>query len=451
MSPRGDHESDWTRSLLQTRLYRNLFLYCAGATALVILSIWLWFHSQEGGFIHDALAPTLLGTGATALVAFASLLIIAGRELQERRQLNLIQALPKAGRPQLRIGNLRVDDIRIVAVGDDLERRIRFRVNPADFSQLPRRDDPQEWALLEKHYVPELRQEAAARKQVFFDDEKLELLDAVKRRDLEDGHPITVYDLTVGATTYFRFAAMSNALDANLGEILGTSSTLRDVWDKHPLAPEHVSTLPAPAALGCGVVVVTADDQVVLLERASTFVGGPIPGDRRAAVHVVAEGMVPGDVRSPDPLLAAALRALDEELGIDVAEPGCEPLRALNLVGMFFDTRRWQPCFVWLAKLSITLDELVTSHSAARDSWESVGIFGTPFDVRADQTRALLLGAHENLVPATNHASACLALALVANDGLVLCQAAFSWGAGRPRRAAGPRSEGASSGPDGSN
>jgi hypothetical protein len=149
--------------------------------------------------------------------------------------------------------------------------------------------------------------------------------------------------------------------------------------------------------------------------------------------------MIPADLtRDSSPLRAAALRALDEELGIDVSGPGIDPLASLDMVGMFFDTRRWQPCFVWTAQVSISLDELATMQTLARDGWETAGLYGVPFDIRADATRALLLNQHQSFVAATNHASACLILALVANQGLVICRAALSWGVGRSRRMHGP-------------
>lgn len=437
--PRSAGSPHRTATFLRSRLYTNLAWYCAAAIALIGISVWLWFGTGEGSFPHDALAPTLMGSAVTALAAFASLAVLATREIQERQQLNVVERVPRQARPTLRLGNLVVEDIRVVAAGTGLERRSRFEVVAPSSDTLPRREDPPEWPALERVVIPRLRQRAQQRRQVLFDDEKLDLLDAVRRRELVDGHPVVVHELHVGSTTYLRFAAMSNALDEDVRDVLPGIATLRGHWAMEPMGLEHVANLPAPAALGCEVVVVTADDQIVLLERAATYIGGPLPGDRRTPVHVVAEGMIPGDVESGQPpLRAAALRALDEELGIDVDCPGLEPLMGLEMVGVFFDTRRWQPCFVWLAQLSISLDELSTMHSVARDGWESASIYGVPYDIRAESTRALLLGRHQHLVAATNHARAALALALMARDGLVLCRAALSWGVGRGRRSFGP-------------
>ncbi|MDU0313185.1 hypothetical protein RKE38_05755 [Phycicoccus sp. M110.8] len=430
---------DWLRRWWNTGLNRSLAFYWMGAIALMVVSGLLWRWTASGSFLRDYVGPTLLGSGVTAVAAFASLLVIANKEMQERRELNRLQDAPATSRPSLSLGHLSIEDIRVVAAGDELERRMRFRVLSPGGDDLPRRADPPEWFRIETDLLPRLQQRAQERRQVFFDDEKLDLLDAVRSRDLEDGRPVTVYELSVGATTYFRFAGMSNALDEDVSELFENTHTLRERWGHEPLALEHVSSLPAPAAMGCGVVVVTNDNQIVLLERASTYIGGPLPGDRRTKVHIVAEGMIPADVRAGgSPLRAAALRALDEELGIDVVESGNEPLSGLKLVGMFFDTGRWQPCFVWLARLSVSLDELATMQSVASDGWEAASLFGTPFDIRADRTRALLLNQHHTLVAATNHARACLILALIANQGLVQCRAALSWGSGRGRRRNGP-------------
>lgn len=436
---RNTSPSRWTTTFLRTRLYTNLAWYCAAAIALIVVSVWLWFNTGNGSFPHDALAPTLMGSAVTALAAFASLVVIATREIQERQQLNAVERAPRQTRPSLRLGNLVVEDIRVVAAGAGLDRRFRFDVVAPPAGPLPQRDDPPEWPALEQEVLPRLRKRAEQHRQVLFDDAKLDLLDAVRRRDLVDGQPVVVHELHLGTTSYFRFVAMSNALDEDVSDLLPGSTSLREHWGAEPLALEHVAGLPAPAALGCEVVVVTTDDRIVLLERAATYVGESLPGDRRTPVHVVAEGMIPGDVTGGrPPLQAAALRALDEELGIDVDGPGSDPLTGLEMIGAFFDTRRWQPCFVWLARLSISLDELATMHSVARDGWESASLYGVPYDIRAEATRALLLGRHPHLVAATNHASAALALALVARDGLVMCRAALSWGVGRGRRAAGP-------------
>ena len=179
----------WAKGFIQTRLYRNLAIYCAAAVALIAFSVLLWFRTTEASFFHQVLAPTLLGSAVTALAAFASLVIIAGREIQERRELNTLQQEHDTARPSLRLGNLAIEDIRVIAAGDQLDRRFRFEVINSETASLPQRADPPEWPLLEAHLLPLLSSRATERQQVFFDDKKLDLLDAVRRRDLEDGQP----------------------------------------------------------------------------------------------------------------------------------------------------------------------------------------------------------------------------------------------------------------------
>lgn len=113
-----------------------------------------------------------------------------------------------------------------------------------------------------------------------------------------------------------------------------------------------------------------------------------------------------------------ARRGLREELNIGDADRAYGRVESLRAVGFFFDQLRWQPCFIYLARIDLTWDELQTLAPTASSYWEVERLTSVPFTIESPDVRALLLGEHPGLELASNHASAALWFALLHEHGL---------------------------------
>lgn len=401
---------------------------------LLLLSWWLtdvptgWLPERLEAFV-ESVGGALLGSAISA--ATAAMIIVYALSVRRRRRLQAREYAAirreSSRRPGLQIGDLTIPNIVVVAAmtKEQEGERVRFEFAPLDSG--PARK-PEGWASLEAGRLAEMTEEALDRGRPFTDDDAVDLVRAGisgSRRQSIDG--IVRYRLVPRVTTYHVWAATSGSLDRTLTEgeeaaIDGDGTSLRERWKLAPRRLEDVSSLPAPAKVGCGVVVVTSDDQMVLGLRGLTFVaGGDDVGDRStAAVHFVAEGMIPTDTDTSGRLNAevTARRGLMEELAIGDAGAGLVEITQLDCAGMFFDTQRWQPAFAYVARVSATYDELATLVHSARDFWEADQLIPLPFDISSPATRRLLLDDHESFHFASNHAQALAYFALLHEFGL---------------------------------
>jgi hypothetical protein len=239
---------------------------------------------------------------------------------------------------------------------------------------------------------------------------------------------VTRYSLTPRLTSYHVWAATSARLDDGLtaaerAELPGEGETLRERFAQTPRRLEDVGTLPTPAKVGVGVVVVTNDGHMVLGLRGKTWVAShhDTPGEvHRVPVHFVAEGMSPDDLDESGRLspIMTARRGMIEELGLGDVSRGTGQVVSLRQVGVFFDSKRWQPCFAFVAHVDRSFDELLTLVTSARDFWEADQLLALPFDLDNPMTRDLMLGRHRDYVFASNHAHALSYFALLDEFGL---------------------------------
>lgn len=252
---------------------------------------------------------------------------------------------------------------------------------------------------------------------MFEDLESADVLDVAEGVAVHGVESVPRYALTMGRTSYFERATSSLNLDRDLSVAPDKGTDLRSALGGDPRSFAEIGRLRAPVSPGAATVVVTADGQLALTVRRKNFVSSAASAGRDP-VHVIAEGLTPEDVDAEgffDPT-AGAHRGLREELNVG---PGSSAMAARVVpVGVAFDHRRWQPCFVFLAHVDATFEGLVACARTADDAWESDGLLPVPFDVDDPELRDLLLGSHRRLELASNHAAIALWFALVHQHGV---------------------------------
>ncbi|WP_143019124.1 hypothetical protein [Arthrobacter sp. ov407] len=376
------------------------------------------------------LGSAILGAAVNAATALVITFYALSARIRRRRRDRIMASIRRKaehGRA-LVLGEMSIPGIIPVASfgNDPSSTHVRFEFAPMDTNP-PR--VPEEWQLLRDGRLQQLVAKAAASSVVFTDDEAVDIVAAgvVKTaRSRTDGE--TVYQLVPRRTSYFLWAATSAQLDRELTEdekisVKGHGATLRDRWGKWPTRLEDLNGLPAPAKLGCGVVVVTQDNYMVLGLRGRTFVASDFDADvseTRDSVHFVAEGVLPTDldakhVVNPD---VAAFRGLREELAVGNDVGSLARITSLRRTGVFLDTERWQPCFAYLAKVDVTFDELNTLVLSARDFWEADRLVPVLFDPFDDKVKSMMLDVDTEHRFASNHAHALAYFALLSEFGL---------------------------------
>lgn len=388
--------------------------------------------SDDGRFLGfmGQLGSAALGAAVNAATALIITFYALSARIRRRRRDRVLAALRRQaehGRA-LVLGEMSIPGIIPVASmgSDPLSTHVRFEFAPLDDRE---QRVPEEWPALRDGRLQDLVRKAAAESVVFTDDEAIDIVNAgvvktVRSRALSE----TVYELVPRKTSYFVWASTSASLDRHLtaeekAAIGGPEQTLRERWNKRPTRLEDLSGLPSPAKLGCGVVVVTKDDYMVLGVRGRTFVASDFDGDgaeTRASVHFVAEGVLPTDVDAANLLNpdVAALRGLKEEMALGNDVGSLARVISLQRTGVFLDTQRWQPCFAYLARVDVTFNELSTLVLSARDFWEADRLVPLLFDPFDDKVRSMMLDMDPEHRFASNHAHALAYFALLSEFGL---------------------------------
>lgn len=242
--------------------------------------------------------------------------------------------------------------------------------------------------------------------------------------------------MVVAEAHYYDFISTSNELDRKLED----ETTLREKYGIHISDISEVRSLPVIAKLGCGTVVITSDNQIILGVRERTYVAGKfkdvVAGDEhpKKQVHFVAEGMIPSDtyndialrmeMRNTEPA-KASLRAQNEELGISTENTANAQIKQLVPTGFFFDHCRMQPCFSFLSFVDRTFSEIKTGWSSAPDKFENERIFEMSFSIENLELIKLLLGKHTGYELASNHAAAMLWFACIYQFGFEAVRSAI--------------------------
>lgn len=357
-----------------------------------------------------ALMTVLSAAGLAFLAVFSEL-----RRLRERRTVRRFSG-DSWQRRAVRVGRMEIPDIVIVAASNDgVEWSSHTSIEFEPFA--PPRTMSDEVTQHARAVLADVQGRSAGAGITLTDDPCVDIVRArVELRRDPSGRRRAHHILTPAEAQYFDFLGTTASLDARVDG----GPSLRELTGAAPQSLSDVERLPAMAKMGCGTLVVTSDDRMVLGVRGRTAIAGSQDApDARSMVHIVAEGVVPtdlGDDGRLDPR-ATAVRGLWEELAIGGTSRSVGRITRLVDAGMFFDQLRWQPCFAQVAFIDQTWDEFHPAAAAARDSWEVERLLSLPFDIGHAGVRRLLCGTHPDLVLASNHAAAVVWLSLLHHHG----------------------------------
>lgn len=389
-------------------------------TALVITVFVLFDSTEDGTFEREALNAAL-GAVATVTGAIAIGTVTLWQQIRRSRESAWVRRFETVtdGRTALRVGRMLIPDVLVVAsCGQERPWTERVQVEFKPLRTQPR-GETAKMLMLRDTLLSELQHEADDTRVSLTDGPCVDIVSA-SLESVRDVHGRTRHKwlLEPAEASYLDFALTSADLDRKWPG--GTQRTLREVLEIQPRSLLDVSGLPTIAKVGVGTAVVTRDGQLVLGVRGRTFVAGRRhSSDGRSPVHLVAEGMLPSDTNREgllDPK-ETAHRGLHEELGLGRTSTSLGAVERLAATEFFFDQKRLQPYFAYLATVNIEWDELQTLAKTADSAWENEDLIAFPYDVNDDNIRMLLTGEHPQLGLASNHAAAILWFALLYRHG----------------------------------
>lgn len=393
------------------------------ATLLLLACYRLFLTAEPDSFARELVSAAM---GAVTTVGIAGIAAaIALRDVLHRRRERA--QIRRFSRESWRTHHIQVGDMVIPEMSVEVSCGHGVPWTRRATYEFTSRSDPRPVApLVQRHQAAwwaQATEEAAAANRVLTDGPRVDLAD-VRVSWAESGERLTHYDFVDAPASYREFACTTARLDRKFQDEDEDESewlSLRERWAVSPTGIPDVSSLPAPAVIGSGTVVVSSDERLVLSVRtARAFVAsGSSQSDARVRVHVVAEGLLPTDRDrhgrfSPR---AGAERALREELHVGRASDHLAGVNELIDTGLCFDQNRWQPYFTFLARLDRPAAELETGMAAATDRWEHDRLISLPFDIEHEGVRQLMLDSHPDLELASNHAKVSLWFALLYHHG----------------------------------
>ncbi|MDR3637354.1 MAG: hypothetical protein P4L84_26355 [Isosphaeraceae bacterium] len=396
---------------------RRAALLALVATGLFLASWIAWQITPDGSFARN-LSGLVLSAAVTATTAFVAATMATRNAMRQRSEHDTIKALESSSRSaSVQLGPLEIPDIVIYSIADGSAPTASFRF-PEALSEP--RQDPTEWAELQKTLLPDLVSRSEASKRLFTDDPAVDMIAAAQQVHPQgQGTERVSWHVQFAETSYYKFAVLANSTPDELRAHLPDAEPLLAERAVGRARLGELVTTRIPAKVGTGTVVQTSDGFLVGMIRGDTYqIGDDASGIRK--VHILGEGMLPTDVRDGriDPK-AAAWRGLYEELGSSFGEAKVE------FTGMFFDLRRHQPTFCYLATIGVTFATLQTEFLTARDHWETDELvrLGPGVD---DDLRRLMLGRQKTLRMASNPGVMTLILALGRLHGFREVREAFA-------------------------
>lgn len=374
-------------------------------------------YTTDGTYWRE-LAIALIGTLLTISGTFVLALITFREQMHERREAEKLRRLEEDSwrRSHLQVGAMRIPDIVVVTSSrKNMEWTTHTDMLWEAFQEERPVDSIGEAAYT--HRLGPIKERARQNSISLSDDACVDLRRARFEVVSTPNGRRRRMRLTPATSTYFRFLTTTASLDEPQPYL--DNRTLREAWNVNVLSLEGVSDLPCLAKIGVGTAAVTKDNRLVLGVRGRTMIAGGNT-DGRKRVHIVAEGMIPGDLGTAgviDPAVTST-RALYEELAVGRGSDELCQLNGHYATGMFFDQLRMQPCFSYLATLNMEWDELASLAPAAPDFWEVAELESIGFDIANVGLRRLLLGQHPDMEFASNHAAAVVWFACVHRFGL---------------------------------
>lgn len=387
----------------------------------MVLCYVAWIVIDEDHFARELLSAAI---GAVVTLAIAGLIAMFAlrKNLQRHFEKNSIRRFDEESwvSSSILAGGMKIPGMSVVAScvqGIPWTDRITVEF---ESGVTPRGRDP----LLDVTrglWLPGMLEDAQSKGYVLVDGERADMLSAHLQVRMRNGVKQPHYAFGVSYSSYFDFACGNAQLDREF-QLTPEAPlrSLRSMWEKSPTSILDIGDLPIPAAIGSGTAVVTRDGRLVLGVRHRTYIAGRDPSHgSRQPVHVVAEGLLPGDVDDDgnfSPRIGVR-RGLREELHIGGRSDHIARVEELVDTGFCFDQTRWQPYFTYLARIDRTWNELQTAAPIAADSWEAETLISLPFDIQHVGVRRLLRGEHPDLILASNHAAAAIWFALLYQHG----------------------------------
>lgn len=410
----------------------------AAATALLLTTIALGvallavsWQSSNPGWLSGVRAEILLPVSVTlAFLYFGwrleSVRPVVVSELDEVVRMRL-EASGQRGE-DLEIGGVRVHQLHLLA-GPVRDRGVTRRI-ALERATVPRDIDRSLIRKLQAELEPELVERHDARLRVAAAVLGVQDVDDfVQRHQLHDEDTVDLLSLTPSErgfngtwaqAPHSAFLYGTNRLDHRHPD---HDATVREVATQGGHAAtsyNHLGRSRLPCRTGTVTVVVsTVDKCIVGMERlAVTHATSDDYDEPHLALHFVGEGPIPLDFSEEvavdgDPFMATSRRALSEELAITG-----DDVLSLNLAGVFFDAKRWQVVFTYVAFTELSVTEIVSRVKGAPDAYETRQLLPLGWDIGDTRlTGTVLHDAHPTIKLASNHATGALLLALAYRDG----------------------------------
>lgn len=423
------HRLDALLAAVRTAVWLKPIVLSVALVLVFVVTFVLYPRTEEGTYWRE-LTVAAIGSLLTIVGAVAVALVSFRKQLRKRKESRVVRNFSEDtwNRTKVRVGQMTIDDV--VVVQSSTHHREWTDIASVHWESLGAegyrdRIVGNDVLLAERKRIIRQQEELANREGYpFFNDLCVDLINA--RIDLvldESNNRHRQYTLTPALGNYYDFFSTGNSLDDPV-IVDGAETTLRKIWNANPTSITDVSRLPCIAKIGTGTVVVTKDNKIVLGVRGKTAIAGRSSKENiaevRKLIHFVGEGMIPSDLDSTGRInpRETSARGLWEELAIGEMRDSIGKITELRDTGFFFDQKRYQPCFSFLARIDMTWDDLQSAVTArAKDGWEFEQFLATSFNPANAELLRLLRGTHPTLKLASNHAAAYLWFACIYEFG----------------------------------
>lgn len=318
------------------------------------------------------------------------------RDRRTHRQQRRIESLLRAAVGHLQVGSFRINRFASVHVFEPPLARTEVECSFEDVcSELP--SDLRE---LENSFLPQRIAELQDAGRTVDLNERYALHGLRVERPQVGGRRRNRPVLVFRPSNFKHYLMMNDALDLPLLPHCGKLASIRERYlsESVPFDWRQLDAVPVHAQFGTVTAVVTGDNQLVVAIRGQmqAIAARQLPpSDVSHAAMSCAEGMlrpvdsmVPPPREEPNPFVTSA-RSLEDELGLRAGTHFAED--DIRLLGIGFDTLRFQPVGVFLLQLkSHSFMDIHSLWLTAKDRQENAELI--PMAVTTQQLAALLRG-----------------------------------------------------------